>query len=271
MVYTSVLAHHREIALWNSCSAVLQWDQQTMMPRRGAALRGDQIALLAQRVHALATAPQLGEWLQSCQPENPLQAANLAEYRRAYNRATKIPARLVEELARVTTQAHEDWAAARAESDFARFQPALEQIVKLKQEEAQAVGVPRGGELYDALLDEFEPGCSAETVADIFRELGRRMVPLLRQIQASGRTPRRELLTQEFPIDRQKLFAEGIAAAIGFDFRSGRLDTATHPFCSGFGPGDCRITTRYNPRHFNDAFFGVLHEAGHGLYEQNLP
>ncbi len=77
-------------------------------------------------------------------------------------------------------------------------------------------------------------------------------------------------MEREFPTDAQQTFGQLAAAAIGFDFESGRLDVTTHPFCTGIGPGDCRITTRYNPRHFNDAFFGILHEAGHGIYDQGL-
>ncbi len=96
-------------------------------------------------------------------------------------------------------------------------------------------------------------------------------MPLIRAITESPRQPDRSVLERDFPTDRQKVFAEAAAAAFGFDFAGGRLDTTAHPFCSGFGPGDCRLTTRYNPRFFSEAFFGVLHETGHGLYEQNLP
>ncbi len=90
-------------------------------------------------------------------------------------------------------------------------------------------------------------------------------------IAASPRRPPKEILEREYPVDRQEVIGQAAAAAIGFDFDAGRLDVTTHPFCSGMGPGDCRITTRYNLRHFNDAFFGILHEAGHGIYEQGLP
>ncbi len=123
---------------------------------------------------------------------------------------------------------------------------------------------------YDALLDEYEPGATAADITRIFAALRNDLAPLVGVILASGKQPRREILEREYPVDRQQLFGEAAAAAIGFDFDAGRLDVTTHPFCSGIGPGDCRITTRYNPRHFNDAFFGILHEAGHGIYEQGL-
>jgi carboxypeptidase Taq len=123
---------------------------------------------------------------------------------------------------------------------------------------------------YDALLDEYEPGATTPEITQVFTELRKDLVPLVGAILASGRRPRHELLEREYPVERQQAFGQEAAAAIGFDFEAGRLDRTTHPFCSGIGPGDCRITTRYNPRHFNESFFGILHEAGHGIYEQGL-
>src|SRR5207249_5438616 len=108
-------------------------------------------------------------------------------------------------------------------------------------------------------------------ITQVFSELRKALLPILKSIRESHRRPKREVLERDYPLDRQQLFAETAAAAIGFDFNAGRLDTTTHPFCSGFGPGDCRLTTRYNPRFFPEAFFGVLHETGHALYERNLP
>jgi carboxypeptidase Taq len=175
---------------------------------------------------------------------------------------------LVEELARVTTRAQQIWEEARQADDFATFQPWLLKIVDLKRQEAKAIGystVP-----YDALLDEYEPGATTAEITQVFAALRDDLVPLVRSILASGKKPKREILDREYPVEQQRAFGQAAAAAIGFDFDSGRLDVTTHPFCSGIGPGDCRITTRYNPRRFNEAFFGILHEAGHGIYEQGL-
>lgn len=273
--YADLLARSREIALLNSCSAVLGWDQQTYMPVRGAEFRGEQLALLAGFAHQKATEPRIGEWLSGIEGSDlvrdpdSIEAANVRELRHGYDRATKLPQRLVEELARVTTAAQQAWQEARAKSDYALFRPHLDQILTLKREEADAVG--HSGNRYDALLDEYEPGTTAAELVPLFEDLIGRLVPLIRVVAESGPPASTEVLARDYPVDRQKLFAESAAAAIGFDFTAGRLDTTTHPFCSGFGPGDCRITTRYNPRFFSEAFFGVLHEAGHGMYEQGLP
>ncbi len=95
-------------------------------------------------------------------------------------------------------------------------------------------------------------------------------MPLVAEIAASKRRPNLAPLKRHYPAAQQEAFGRGAAAAIGFDFRRGRLDTTVHPFCSGVGPNDCRITTRYDENFFSTAFFGILHEAGHGLYDQGL-
>jgi carboxypeptidase Taq len=175
----------------------------------------------------------------------------------------------VEELARVTTVAQQAWQEAKAGNDFPHFRPHLERVVDLKRREADAVGY--NDHPYNALLEEFEPATTVAELKTLFADLTRELVPLIRSISESPRKPNRAILERDYPVERQRLFAESAAAAFGFDFSAGRLDTTAHPFCSGFGPGDCRITTRYNPRFFGESFFGVLHETGHALYEQNLP
>jgi carboxypeptidase Taq len=275
MAYAELIRRARDAALLESCGSVLSWDESTYMPRQGSAHRGEQMALVARLTHEMRTAPVVGELLAEVEASDLVGdphgdvAANVRELRRTYDRAVKLPPALVEELARVTTRAQQVWRDARKANDFAAFCPSLEAIVRLVRQKAEALGYRDTP--YDALLDEFEPGATTAEVARVFAALSADLVPLIAAIANSGRAPRRDVLQRDFPVERQRLFAESAAAAIGFDFDAGRLDETAHPFCSGFGPGDCRLTTRYNPRAFNEAFFGVLHEAGHGLYEQGLP
>src|SRR5262245_30564492 len=163
--YAELCRRGRDLAVVNSCAAVLGWDQQTYMPRNGTALRGDQTAWLAGMAHGKSTDPKVGELLAAVEG-TPLvadpastEAANVREWRHGYDRATKVPARLVEELARVTTAAQQAWQDAKTESQYALFQPHLEKVLALKREEADAVGFQ--GHRYDALVDEYEPGTTA--------------------------------------------------------------------------------------------------------------
>jgi carboxypeptidase Taq len=257
-----------------SCSALLGWDEQTYLPRGGSAYRGDQRALLAGLHHERATDPLVGDLLVDAEgsgvvsdPESP-ESANVREWRREFDRVAKLPRSLVEELARVTSMAQQEWVEARKANDFAKFRPWLASIVDLKRQEAACLA--SGGDLYDALLDEYEPGAKGSELAELFESLRRDLVPLVAAIAGSSTGPKPGTLEGEYPLDRQKMFGEMVASTIGFDFDRGRLDTTAHPFCSGIGPGDVRITTRFDPRDFSSAFFGILHEVGHGLYEQGL-
>jgi carboxypeptidase Taq len=273
--YAELVRRSKELGVINSCAAVLGWDHQTYMPPKGGALRGEQMALLATLAHQKFTDPKVGELLAAVEASELVRdpasdaAANVRELRRTYDRATKIPPALVEELARVTTQAQQVWEQAKKKNDYASFRPMLEQVVKLKRQEADAVGFKEHP--YNALIEEYEPGTTVAELKTLFAGLTAELAPLVQKIAAATKQPDTSVLAREFPVDRQKVFAEAAAVAFGFDIASGRLDTTAHPFCSGFGPGDCRITTRYNPRFFNEAFFGVLHETGHALYEQGLP
>jgi carboxypeptidase Taq len=272
--YDELIRRFKDYRLLQSSASVLEWDERTYMPGHGSAHRAEQMGLLARLAHEMLTAREVGDVLsgaESCPAANGaegVEATNIREIRRLYDRAVKLPKSLVEELARVTTRAQKVWQEARRTNNFALFRPVLDQIVHLKQQEAQAIGY--GTNPYDALLDEYEPGATTAEITSVFAQLRDELIPLVSAVAASPRNPRRDILEREYPVERQEIFGQAAAAAIGFDFRAGRLDKTTHPFCSGFGPGDCRLTTRYNPRHFNDAFFGTLHEAGHGIYEQNL-
>ncbi len=269
--YDDLLRRVRTFLLLHSCGSVLGWDQQTYMPPKGTAHRAEQLALLAGLAHAQFTSRELGDSLAAAEASTiasePDPAVNLREIRRLYDRATRVPGALVEAIARTTAQAQEVWIAARKASDFGQFRPWLEKIIALKREEAAAIG---GGPVYDVLLDEYEPGATAASLSAVFKELAPALRDLVARIAAAGRQPDAQLLQRAYPVDAQEAFGKSVAAAFGFDFDAGRLDPTTHPFCSGIGPGDTRLTTRYNPHDFGDAFFSIVHETGHGLYDQGL-
>lgn len=273
--YSELMSLVKERALLGSCSSVLSWDEQVNLPAGGAEHRGDQLALLSGLAHDLATNPRIGELLCELESasglgeETSAEFVNVREARRHYDRATKMPKALVEELSRTGTLALQAWIKARKDRNFAEFEPWLEKMCSLKREEADAVGYG-DGQPYDALLDDYEPGATAREIQAAFDPLREELVQLVSAIAESPNEPDSGIITRHYPEAAQEAFSIKAASAIGFDFDCGRLDIAAHPFCSGFGPGDCRLTTRYDEHHFPGAFFGTLHEAGHGIYEQGL-
>lgn len=273
---SALAAEMREIAVLQSVAATMSWDQETMMPPKGAALRADQLQLLSRVIHERRTSKKFGDLLRAAEEAtgkkgDPRTLADLREARRDYDKARKLPSSLVAELAQCASLGMDAWKQARAESNFKKFLPWLEKTFTLNREKAKCFGVPKGGELYDALLDEFEPGMTAKATEGIFGPLRQRLVPLIRRVSESKAKVSDAAARVETPIEKQKEFATFICSRIGYDFDAGRMDEAAHPFCEGLGPGDTRITNRYRPDGWTDALSTATHEAGHAMYEQGLP
>ncbi len=273
--HARLVAALRENAVLDSIGSTLAWDEQTQLPPAGTDLRADQLSLMARLDHERGTDPRLGELISAAEeaarglPEDSDEATTAREARRDFDRATKLPASLVEEMARAAVQGHAAWVQARRNNDFKAFQPYLEVNMRLKQQEADCVGYEK--DRYDALLDDYEPNETAAGVERVFGGFKDELIDLVGRIQQSGRQPRVDILERSFPVEQQTVLSRMAAEAVGFDFESGRLDIAVHPFCSGVGPGDTRLTTRYDERDVGNSFFSTLHEAGHGMYEQGLP
>ncbi len=272
--YEELKRRCREISLLGSCAGVLGWDERTYMPRGGAGLRADQLSLLSGMMHEKFTDPKVGELLSTLEAsdlvkdEDSLEAANIRETRHQFDKATKLPRDLVEEITKTTTLAQGEWVTARKNNDFKHFQPWLDKVLTLQIRKADAYGYE--GEPYNALLDNYEVGATVDEVVDVFEKLRKELVVLLKKIKDAPMRPDVSIVERDYDVNLQKVFGESVAQAMGYSFETGRLDTTTHPFCTGLGPGDTRITTRYNPKRLNDALFGIMHEAGHGLYEMGL-
>jgi carboxypeptidase Taq len=274
-IYDQLVRHSREAAILTTVESLLSWDERTMMPDAAGEYRAEQMTLLAGMVHERRTDRRVGDWLTelldsplAADPHSPA-GATIRELKRQYDKRVKLPQALVEELTRTSVLGQQAWVSARANNDFKSFQPLLDKTFRLKREQAQALGY--ADRPYDALLDDFEPGALTSEVAKVLAALRERLVPLAADIAASRRQANIDLLTRRYPREAQEQFGQAAAAQIGFEFARGRLDVTHHPFCTGLGPHDCRITTRYDERHFPGAFFGILHEAGHGIYDQGLP
>lgn len=272
--YDELVRLSRERAVLASCLELLGWDELTYMPHGGVEHRGRQTASIAGLLHRSLTDRRLVDLLdaagahpEASEPRSPV-AVNLREWRRTVERESRLPLSLVEELASVTTTGQQAWADARQNDDFQQFLPWLERIVALKQAKARCL-LP-DGVLYDALLEDYEPGVTTAELCVAFSELRAELVRLLDAVRGSRRKIRTAMLRRAYPLDRQRLLVESVAADVGFDFARGRIDTTSHPFFSPVGPGDCRIATRFHHTDFNEGFFATLHEVGHALYEQGL-
>jgi carboxypeptidase Taq len=272
--YERLEAHHRRLFHIDHIHAIVSWDEATMMPRGGGPARADALGTLAELRHERACDPQVGDLLdQVSQASSGLadwQQANLRRMRRSWVRNTALPRALVGARARARTRSEQVWRELRPADDWAGFRPYLEEVLALEREAAQALGEALGCAPYDALIDEFNPGLRQAYIDPIFAELAAFLPDFIeRAVEASARRPR-VALVGPFPVEQQRALCTQVMKALGFDFEHGRLDVSHHPFCGGV-PRDVRITTRYSESSFVTALMGLIHETGHGRYEQGLP
>ncbi|HUN43931.1 MAG TPA: carboxypeptidase M32 [Acetobacteraceae bacterium] len=274
-------AYHRlterftRIATLGEASSMLGWDAATMMPPGGGAARGDQLAVLAGLSHGLLSAADLGDDLAAAEAgtgtRDAWQAANLRLMRNAYTRATALPRDLVEAQARANSACEKIWREARRTSDFAAVLQPLAEVVRLVRETAAALASVLGLSPYDALMDGFQHGVRAATVAPVFENYEhflRRALPQAEERQARQPAPIHP--QGPFRVAAQEALCRRLSERLGLDFNHARLDRSAHPF-SGGTRSDVRITTRYDTADFASAVLAVVHETGHALYERGLP
>jgi len=265
--------HLAEIGDINTATAVLGWDQQTYMPPGGGAQRAEVMSTLSRLAHTKFTSDETARLLDAAAvqaqalPDDSDEACLVRIVRRDYEKSRKLPDDFVAAQMRDSILSNEVWRHARGVNDFAAFLPHLEKMVDYARRQADFYGYE--AHPYDALLDDYEPELTRDEVRRVFDVLRAEQVPLVKAL-ASRPQPRTDFLHRECPEEQQGEFGLRVVADYGYDLGRGRLDVAPHPFATSFGRDDVRITTRYDRRFPQQAIFGIFHEAGHALYEQNI-
>ena len=252
---------------------VLGWDQQTYMPPAAAADRADQQSTIARIAHIKLTSDEMGSlihdlasYIGQLDPDSD-EARMVKVAKRHYEKQTRVPTEWVAAFTQVTSLAHEAWVKAKVSSDFSIFQPHLEKIVEMRREYA---GFFQPYEhVYDPLLDDYEPGMKTKDVKTIFTALRPQQVSLIEAIRSKPQVDD-SFLKLEYPEDKQLAFGKEVITRLGFDWNRGWQDISVHPFTTGLGMDDVRITTRIQPDHLATALFGSVHECGHALYEMGF-
>lgn len=271
LAYRELAALWRERTLLGSCATLLAWDEETFLPAAGVEARAEQHALLTRLEHERATDPRVGDLLAEAaaalDPDDDIAATNLRLMREDHEQARKVPASLIEELARVTTRAQSSWEHARDAGDPRPYLPVLGRVVELTCAWADCVRDDRSR--YEACLDEWEPHLTEAEVVTVLAELRAPLERLVDRVLGAPSPPAATL--GPIALDAQRAMSHAVAGWIGFDLAGGRIDEAAHPSTMRIGPGDIRLTTRYAVDRPLAGLLSTLHELGHGLYDQHLP
>ncbi len=251
--------------------ALLNWDQETYMPKAGADQRAQQISTLSGIAHNLSVSPELEEVLLKLENDNTLgekEKRNIAQSLKNFRLSKKYTQVFVEEMSKAISEAFQSWQQAKEANDFSLYAPALKKLVALKREECRIIGFK--GHPYDAMLDQYEPEASTADLTVLFADVRTQLVDFVKQIAAC---PQNEdsFMFKHYPADKQWHFGLDMLRQMGYDFDAGRQDLSSHPFTTNFGPKDVRVTTRIAEDNFNEMTWSCIHEGGHALYEQGLP
>ncbi|MFT3936502.1 MAG: carboxypeptidase M32 [Chitinophagaceae bacterium] len=270
-LYKDYEQHLQKIADLRYALAVLQWDQETYMPPKGAGFRAQQVATLSEMSHELFTRPSFKKLLQDLAGSNGLNEAeqkNVALSWYDFSQQEKLSGEFVRKLSEATSKGFQAWVSAKKAADFSLFEKELTELIELKKQEADLLGYENHP--YNALLNQYERGASVAMLDDVFSRLQSPLKTLLDRIGARPQV-QDDFLNRHYPKDQQWQFGMSLMKQLGFDFSAGRQDIAEHPFTTNFSSQDVRLTTRIDENDFSNMTWSCIHECGHGLYEQGLP
>ena len=270
-LYQQYLDISQKAADFNNAAALLSWDQEVYMPKKGFEFRGRQLATLSAAAHELLTSESFGALLEELYSRTDLGEAEAANVRLSYEdyrKSRKLSTAFIEKLTLQTSESYNAWLEARNLNDYKRYAPALERMIALKQEQASLYGY--SDHPYDALLDDYERGATTKLLDGVFAQVKTELPPLLDRIRSS-RQVSDDLFRQHFPRDLQFSFSMQVLEAMGYDLEAGRQDYSEHPFSISFAPTDVRVTTRVSEQDLSSLLWSSIHEGGHALYEQGLP
>ncbi|MBV9917922.1 MAG: carboxypeptidase M32 [Solirubrobacterales bacterium] len=257
-----------------NAAGVLGWDQNTMMPPRGAPARAESLATLERISHDMFVSGETEGLLDAAAADLDGVAPDSDEARlvhvtrRRFEKARRVPSDLAAEIARAASIGQEAWVQARADSDFGVFAPYLKHNLELARRYVDCFDDFDCA--YDALLDDFEPGMKTREVERLFSELRGELVPLIGSVLEHRDAVDASSLHGSFGVDRQRLLVDEVVRLMGFDHSGWRLDDTVHPFATGLGSGDVRITTRWDETYLPSGLYSAMHECGHGLYEAGV-
>lgn len=266
----------RRLEALDHAQAMLGVDEAVNMPDGGGEKRAEAMSVIASMAHEMASAPHIADWIAAAEAEDidDAQRAAVAEFKRSYINRTCLSSDFVARQVNARLRCEQLWRQLRAKNDWNDFLPSFENIVSLAREEAAKRAEVLKLAPYDAMVEQYDPGSRTAEITRVFTDLKSFLKGFIPEaLDAQERRRAKQPLKPfrgPFAIEKQKALGLELMKAVGFDFHHGRLDISHHPFCGGV-PSDVRMTTRYRTDEFLSSLMGILHETGHGLYEQNLP
>ena len=269
-------AYLKETQILGSIQNTLYWDQNTGMPKKGASWRSEQLTYIAKILHQRNSSEEFANFIKSasielldCErhSENSQiiqeKKRNIELLEKEYNRQRNLDPKLVESLAKAKSKGYESWQEAKEKSDFDIFLPFLQELIKLRIEEAKQIS-----QIYspwETLAQPFEPDLTLKWLNNTFQPLRETIPSLLSSINKSKKN------SWDLSPKSQQNLCSKLLDEFGRNKDLVVVAKSPHPFSITLGPNDYRITTRIVEGEPFSSFLATAHEWGHSIYEQGLP
>ena len=272
--YLKLAKELEQITHLTNIAKIIHWDAATMLQKGSAGSRQQEIASFSSVIHKMETAEVIGQLIEASLGEfdhlDDWQRSNLANAKKTYDSQTCITSEIQYEYSIASGECEFIWRQARPENDFKKLEPYLDRVFDSVRKIAALKSEKLGKSPLDVLIDIYDPERTSAEIKGVFDVLRSQLPPLVNEIATKQASEKVIPLSEKIDEATQKAIGLKIIEKMGFNLDRGRLDKSTHPFCTGSND-DVRLTTRYDENNFLSSLFGVVHETGHGLYQQNLP
>ena len=262
--------HRKKILALRFANFVISWDMQTEMAENSIAANSEQVGALAEEVYLLTLNEQFAQAVdvlfEHSKELDDVLRHEVEMVRKDIEQTRKIPQDEYTAFSELTSKAYPVYVQAKRENNFELFRPYLEKVVEYRRKTTEWLQTD-GLHGYDVLLDAFEPHFTTKQYDEFFDLLRQKLVPVIKRI-AKKHKKAPTWATKKYDAALQRDFCEYLRDVMCFDKSRGIMKQSEHPFTSGFGTDDVRITNHYHENDFTSAIFSAIHETGHALYEQ---
>ena len=177
--------YQKEIIILGRILGLLDWDNQTYMPKMGSEDRAEQTAYISGLIHEKMTDDNFWKVVKKLY-EN-VNELNNREKRmveilyKQISKSKKLPKEFVEELSREKSLSFNAWQKAREENNYNIFMPHFKKIVELKRKEIEYRGYE--GHKYNTFIDDYEEEMTVDKLDPIFEKLKKELIKIIDKIK----------------------------------------------------------------------------------------
>ncbi len=252
---------------------LLYWNNLTSTPIKSTNAGAEAILNLKNIFHSIISSKKIKNLIYSCNQYQDIldcnQLINLRKIEKQHVLATLINHKLQSEHEYNIIKAEHNFHKAKKEDNFDLVKKELENVINTTKKIANIKSSYLNLIPYEVLIDNFDPNRKLKFLKFNFDIIKQELPNIIQLAKIKQSQWSLKPISNELSDSQQIYLINIIAKYLGFDFKRGRIDYSTQYFCGG-SQHDVRILIK-KEGNFLENIMKVIHEVGHGIYEQNLP